>query len=106
MGELGRLVHEQILHHQAVELAQGLVGVVEIGLGQHGVLAHHVHGADGAVEAALGHLGDDEPGLARRPYAPHALEAREARRRVVGITRQIGGDGARVAAALDIVLAA
>ena len=105
VGELGRLVHEQILDHQAVELAQGLVGVVEIGLGQHGVLPHHVHGADGAVEAAFGHLGDDEPGLARRPDAPRALEAREARRRVVSIARQIGGDGARVAAALDIVLA-
>ena len=106
MRALRRLVHEEVLHHQAVELPEGLLGVVEIRLGQERVLAHHVHGADAAVEAALHHLGHDEAGRGRRAAAPGAREAVEARLRVVGIARQVGGDAAGVAAALHVVLAA
>jgi hypothetical protein len=106
MGPLRRLVHEEVLHHEAVELAESLLGMVEIGLGEQRVLAHHVHGADPAVEAALDHLGDHEPRRGGRPAPPDALEAVEAGRRVVGVARQVGGDAAGIAAALDIVLPA
>ena len=106
MSALGRLVKEEILDHEAVELAHGLLGVVEVGLGQQRILAHHVHGPDAAVEAALDHLGDHEPLLSWRPHPPGSLEAIEARRGVIGVARQVGGNAARVAAALDIVLTA
>ena len=72
VGPLGRLVHEQVLHDQEVELADRLLGVVQVGLGEQRVLADDVHRPDLAVEAALDHLGHDEAGAAGRPHAPGA----------------------------------
>ena len=79
MGELRRLVEEEVLDHEEVELGEGLLRVVEVGLRQEGVLAHDVHRADPPVEAALDHVRHDEAGLGRRPDAPGALELRERR---------------------------
>ena len=76
VGALRRLVHEEVLDDEAVELAERLLRVVEIGLGEQRVLAHHVHRADPPVEAALDHLGDHEPGRGGRAAPPDALEAR------------------------------
>src|SRR5262247_4849191 len=79
---------------------------MKVGLGKQGVLADHVYGADRAVEAALAHFGDHHPGPLRWPRSPGTLEAAQARRRVVRVAWEIGGNGARVSTALHVVLAA
>ena len=106
MGALGGLVQEEVLDHEELELADGLLGVVQVGLGQQGILADDVHRAGGAGQRALYDLGDDAAGAARRPHAPRLLEARQRLRHVVAVAGQVGRDAAGVAAALHVVLAA
>ena len=106
MGALRRLVHEEVLHDEEVELVDRLLGVMEVRLREERVLADDVHGARRAVEAPLDHLGHDAPRRARGPDPPARLELRER----VGIVRLVPGkvrrDAAGVAATLDVVLAA
>ena len=103
---LGRLVQEQVLDDDHVELRQRLLGVVEVGLREERVLADDVHRADPPVEPGLDHVGHREPRLGRRPDAPGPLEQGQRLGRVGLVAGQIGRDAARVAAALDVVLAA
>jgi hypothetical protein len=106
VGVLGRLVKKEVLDDQDVELTDRLLRVVEIGLREQRVLAHHVHGPDLAGQAPLDHLGHHATGRARRANAPALFEPRERVRRVALVAGQIRGDAAGVAAALDVVLPA
>ena len=106
MRQLRRLVEEEILHDQHVDLRERFLGVVQIGLGQERVLADHVHRPDVAGQAAFHHLGDDESGRAGRTDAPRALEPVECRGVVGAVAGQVRRNAAGVAAALHVVLAA
>ena len=99
-------MHEEVLDHQEIELAERLFGVVEVGLREQRVLADDVHGARLAAEAPLDHLRHDTADASGRSHAPRRLEARERGGVVVRIAREVRRNAAGVAAALDVVLAA
>jgi hypothetical protein len=104
--KLRRLVQEQVLDDQALELGNRLLGVMQVRLGQQRVLADHVQGADTAAEAGLDHVGDDQPWLGGGTHAPGLLELAQTIRPVVLVARQVGRNAARIATSLDVVLPA
>ena len=105
VGARGRLVQEEILHDEDVELLDRLLRVVEVGLREERVLADDVHGARLAVEAPFDHLGHDAPRPPRRPHAPVRLELRERLGVVLLVPGEVRRDAPGVAAPLDVVLA-
>ena len=106
VSALGRLVHEEVLHHEPVELADGLLGMMQIGLGEQRILADHVHRPHVAAETRLDHVGHDEARRVGRPHAPRALELRQRLRAIALVAGKVGRDTARVTAPLDVVLPA
>ena len=87
MRALGGLVHEEVLDHQEIELADRLLGVVQVGLGEQGILAHDVHRARLPGEGPLDYLGDDAARPCRRLRPPRRLELRERLGDVVLVAR-------------------
>ena len=107
VGELGRLGEEDVLHDEELERRKRLADLVDVGVRQEGVLAHHVHPADPAVEHRVHDLGDGQAPLRIQVAVPHRLEALA---RLGGIDRLVVGiehrDQPRVGGALHVVLAA
>ncbi|KAF5033860.1 hypothetical protein DSECCO2_602250 [anaerobic digester metagenome] len=109
VGEFARLGHEDVLHDQELEVPEGLLDVVEVGIGEHRVLAHDVHRLDltGLVGEDVDHLGDGvaDPALGNILDAPHLHHLLPGR--LVGDLLVAGVDvreGSHVAGALDVVL--
>ena len=107
MGELRRLVEENVLHDQAFELAQCGLDVPGVGVGLGDVLALHVHALVGAGQRGVEHVGDAVARFRVEGDAPVLLE--QGAGGGVGhrpVARQLVREGAHVAGTLDVVLAA
>ena len=70
MRQLGRLAEEDVLHHQELQGPEPLLHVGEVRVGEHGVLAHDVHGAQPAIEDRGHHLDHGEAWLGREIVSP------------------------------------
>ena len=107
VGHAGGLGHEDVLHDQEVQAPEELLVLVLVGVGLHRVLPDDVHAPDLAVRYGVHHLGLVQALVFRQGSAPYILEER-VRLWVVPspaadlLVRQ----GAHVAAALHVVLAA
>ena len=107
MRVIGGLVEEQILHDDAFHRRESGRDVLRVGIGLHDVLALDVEALERAVDRGIEHVGDAQARLGIERHAPIALE--QSADRVVGdmaIARELVREGAHVAGALDIVLAA
>ena len=107
VGHPGRLGHEDVLHHQEVQAPEELLVLVLVGVGLHRVLPDDVHAPDLAVGHGVHHLGLVLADLLRQRSAPYLLEERVR----LGVVPAPAADllvrqGAHVAAALHVVLAA
>ncbi|KAF5042192.1 hypothetical protein DSECCO2_515170 [anaerobic digester metagenome] len=111
VGEVARLGQEDVLDDQELEVLEPFLDVVEVGVGEHRVLAHDVHRFEfaGFVGEDVDHLGDGvaDSALGKLVDAPHLLHL--LLRRLVGDLLVAGEDvreGSHVTGALDVVLAA
>ena len=106
VGNLGRLVHEDVLHHQELQVLEQFGGLVQVRLAEQGILAGDVHGPDAVVlPNGLDDLGYDQAANAGQWLAaPRLLEAFQDLGAVALVAGQVVGDAAGVAAALDVVL--
>ena len=107
VGVVRRLVQEQVLDDNAFHCREGRLDVLGVGIGLQDVLALHVDALEGAVDCGIEHVGDAQAGLGIERTAPQLLE--HGARGVVGdvtVARQLVREGAHVARALDVVLAA
>ncbi len=100
--------HEDVLDDQDVARLQEALGAVHVGFGRSGVLADHVESAEVAMLHRLEHLGEVLAVLRDDGHAPGRLETRAGGRVLLDVLKagELVGNGAHVAAALDIVLAA
>src|SRR5690349_2666315 len=108
VGELGGLGQEDVLHHQEIELGQGLAHLVDVRVGQERVLAQHVHAADAARQGGSDDLGDGQALLrVEVGGAPGLLEpAPDAGVVGLGVVRVEHRDQAHIGGALHVVLPA
>ena len=105
VGKGRRLGHEDVLHHQNVEIGQRRARMFLVRVRHRRVLAHDVHGLDVAVIGGIGDLDDRQPALRIKGCAPEILVFRACLgigdRLVVGEEHR---DQAGVGRALDVVL--
>ena len=111
VGELGGLGQEDVLHDQELEVPEPLLDMLDVGVGEHRVLAHDVHRPDltGVIGEDVHHLGDGiaDPGLrdiVDPPGLHHLLPGF-----FVGdllVTAEDVREATHVAGALHVVLAA
>ena len=107
MGELGGLVEEDVLHHQAFQRPQRGLDVLDVGVGLGDVLTLDVKAPEAAIQRRLEHVGDAQAGFGVEAHVPGRFEqAARARVRHVAVARQLVREGAHVAGALHVVLAA
>jgi len=107
VGKLCGLGKEDILNDQQFALLQSLAYMVDIGVGHHRVLTHDVQAADAAFLDSVHYLGNGEAGLGGKGHAPCLFELGAGF--VIEdllVAREIGGQTAHVAGALNVVLAA
>ena len=105
--ELRRLVQEQVLHDDAFHRRERRGHVLRVGVGLRDVLALDVQALELAVERRLEHVRNAQARLVLQLHAPGVLELRA--HRVVGdvaVARELVREGAHVARALHVVLAA
>ena len=74
VGELGRLREEDVLHHEKVEVGERLPDLVHVGVGEEGILAHHVHALDVAGERGPHDLDHRQARVRVELHAPRGLE--------------------------------
>ncbi|MNZ66795.1 hypothetical protein D3C78_850260 [compost metagenome] len=107
VGQLGRLGHRQLDHHQKVQRAQGVLDVVLVGVGEHRLLAHDHQRLEVAGQRRRGHAQRSQPGRLRHRHAPGlgelGLHLAAVGRLIAGIDV---GQTAHVAGALHVVLPA
>ena len=107
VGDLGRLVHEDVLHDEEVELAQQFRGVGQVGVAEGRILAHDVHAADVTpARSPRPCRWRATPSADASAAAPGLLETGQIGGRVALVARQRVGHAAGVAGALDVVLPA
>jgi len=70
VGDFGRFVQEDVLHHQEREPLDRFAGMVQVRLGQQRVLADDVHGPDLTGQRALDDLGGAQPLFGRDGRSP------------------------------------
>ena len=107
VGDLGRLRPEDVLDDDELETLEEMPRAEVVGLRLHGVLADDVERGQLAVLHGLEHLREVPAALGRHRHAPGRVELR-AQLVVLDVLEagQAIGQGAHVAAALDVVLAA
>ena len=74
MSQLRGLGQEDILHHQELGLLETVPDVVEVRVGDHRVLAHHIQRAHFAFLGSVQHLGNGQTDRERTRRAPGILE--------------------------------
>ena len=75
VGQIRGLGQENVLDHQPVERRQRCARVVQVGVGQSRIFAHHVHTANLARDRRVHHFDDGETGLRIELRAPQFFEA-------------------------------
>ena len=101
------LVEEEVVHDDAFHRREAGRDMLGVGVGLQDVLALDVDALEGAVDGGVEHVGDAQAGLVVELHAPQALV--DVAHRVAGdvaIARQFVREGAHVAGALHVVLAA
>ena len=109
IGQLRGFVHENILHHQEVQTAEQLIGAIEVGFTEQGILAGDIHGANSVVPFhGFHHLGYDQTGGVGNTTGgtPGVAEPHQRIGTQTLVTGQRVGQTAGIAATLDVVLAA
>ncbi|MND29242.1 hypothetical protein D3C80_197460 [compost metagenome] len=107
MGELGRFVEEDVLHHHAFHGQQGRGDVLGVGVALGNVLALAVQGLEAAVQRRFEHVGDAQARVGLQGHAPGTLElGAHALVGNVPVAGQLVGERAHVARALHVVLPA
>ena len=105
--ELGGLVEEQVLDDDALHGAQRSFNVLGVGVGLDDVLTFAIERLEGTVHRRFEHIGDAQARLVVQGDTPRLAEQRAGGGvRHVAVTRQFVREGAHVAGALDVVLAA
>ena len=74
MGELGRFVEENVLHHHAFHGAQGGGDVLGVGVALGNVLALAVQRLETAIERRFEHVGNTQARIGLQGHAPRLLE--------------------------------
>jgi hypothetical protein len=107
MGVIGGLDQEQILHHHAFHGGEARGHMLGVGIGLKDVLALDVDTLERAIERGVDHVGNAQAWLGIERLTPERLEHFERRRlREMAVARQLVGERAHVAGALNIVLPA
>ena len=107
IGDFGGFGHEDVLDDQEVEMAEVAAGGVEVGVGHQGVFAHDEHAADVAGAGGLADFDGGEALAGGELRIPLLFEVGAEGLVLHGaIVGEVHGDGADVAGALDVVLAA
>ena len=106
IGEFGRLGQEQVLDDEEVEALEQADGALLVGLGLDRVLADAVHGGQVAALHRIEHPRQVPAAVRWHRHAPRSVELRP-QFVVLDVLepRQPVGQGAHVAATLDVVLA-
>jgi hypothetical protein len=107
MGELDRLVEQDVLHDETLQRVQRRGYVLCIGIGLCQVLALHVHAQERAVQRGVEHVRNAQARLGVELDLPVVLE--QGAHHGIGnvtIARKLMREGAHVARALHVVLAA
>ena len=107
VGVVRGLVEEDVLHDDAVHRREAGRDMVGVGVGLQDVLALDVDAAEGAFDGGVEHVGDAQAGLGVDPGAPDPLE--HLARGILAdmaVAGKLVREGAHVAGALDVVLAA
>ena len=107
MGKLRRFGEKNVLHNEEFKLPKRLHHVRDVGIGEHGVLAHDVQRLDLSLEGRGEHLRHRQAGRVGEFNVPRFLELGAdvgvGDLLVAGIVVR---QGAHVASALDVALAA
>src|SRR5574337_206686 len=98
-------MQEQLLDHKAVEVGEGTLGVMKIGLCQKGIFADHVHGPDRSIQASVDHFSEGHSCAVGKSNTPGRVELFQRLRSIGLITREMSREAAGITAPLDVILA-